>query len=276
MNAETQALLFNAVPLLVLAALYLAVGASLLPVLWRERRGTREIGYATALVFPAVGVAALLVVQTLVTREPLAGHPFAAFAGILTVALPLVAVVCNWDERNLLVTGCGARTRPSNAPLRDRELAGIDRLSHRLLDAGCQPRSPALSWTSSRSFCELDVANLALVENEGRTARILAAREQGRDNESMIGQVVSLEHELFGRRHRRARRRRLRGIRRRGVADREQAPERDRTREELCLRAHARRRGGARSRLRGVRHSRLFDQAELAFMQTLAAEAASP
>ena len=135
-----------------LAALYLAMGASPLPVLWRERRGTREIGYATALVFPAVGVAAaLLVVQILVTREPLAGHPFAAFAGILIVALPLVAVVRNWDERNLLAP-CGARTRPSNAPAA-RPRAGRDRPP---LTPAVRCRRPteiarAMSSTSSRS-----------------------------------------------------------------------------------------------------------------------------
>ena len=181
-------------PLLVLAALYLAMGASLLPVLWRERRHARS--GTRLLVFPAVGVAAaLLGVQTLVTREPLAGHPFAAFAGIPIVALPLVAVVYNWDERNLLVTGVRrARTRPSNALLRDRELAGIDRLSHRLLDAEGQPEIARLVLDELTSFASWTY-ELALVENEGRTARVVAAREQGRDNESMIGQVVSLEHE---------------------------------------------------------------------------------
>ena len=35
MNAETQAVLFNAVPLLILAALYLAVGLAVTPALWR-------------------------------------------------------------------------------------------------------------------------------------------------------------------------------------------------------------------------------------------------
>ena len=275
MNAETQALLFNAVPLLVLAALYLAMGASLLPVLWRERRGTREIGYATALVFPAVGVAAaLLGVQTLVTREPLAGHPFAAFAGILIVALPLVAVVRNWDERNLLVTGVRrAHEAEQRSSLRDRELAGIDRLSHRLLDAEGQPEIARLVLDELTELCELDVANLALVENEGRTARILAAREQGRDNESMIGQVVSLEHEPSG----------VGTVVRDGggfaVFDAEASPIVSKRLNEI-----ARVKSCAFVPMRvgeevlgvvfaGVRHSRLFDQAELAFMQTLAAEA---
>ena len=38
MDTGTKSLLFNAVPLLVLAALYLVVGLALVPGLWRDRR----------------------------------------------------------------------------------------------------------------------------------------------------------------------------------------------------------------------------------------------
>ncbi len=42
MNAETQAVLFDAVPLLIVAALSLAVGATIASVLWRDRGGANE------------------------------------------------------------------------------------------------------------------------------------------------------------------------------------------------------------------------------------------
>ena len=45
---------------------------------------------------------------------------------------------------------------------------------------------------------ELDVANLALVEDDGRRASIIAAREGGEDNEQLIGQSVSLSQEVSG------------------------------------------------------------------------------
>src|SRR6185295_9339845 len=94
MSAETQAVLFNAVPLLILAALYLAVGLALAPALWRERGQAHEIGFATALVFPAVGLAlAVLGVETLVTQEALTGDPLVGLIGILLAAVPLVAIV---------------------------------------------------------------------------------------------------------------------------------------------------------------------------------------
>ena len=68
-DAHTQAVLFNAVPLLVLAALYLAVAFALAPVLWRERRSLREVGSATALLFPCLGLTtAILGVEVLVER----------------------------------------------------------------------------------------------------------------------------------------------------------------------------------------------------------------
>ena len=45
---------------------------------------------------------------------------------------------------------------------------------------------------------ELDVANLALVEDDGRRASIISAREGGEDNQQLIGQSVSLSQEVSG------------------------------------------------------------------------------
>ena len=56
MDAETQAVLFNAVPLLLVAALYLAVGLALAPgALARRAQRARIARFAMALVFPACG-----------------------------------------------------------------------------------------------------------------------------------------------------------------------------------------------------------------------------
>ena len=45
---------------------------------------------------------------------------------------------------------------------------------------------------------ELDLANLALIEDGGRRARVVAAREDGRDNERLVGQELDLETEPSG------------------------------------------------------------------------------
>ena len=100
MNAETQAVLFNAVPLLVLAALYLTVGVALAPALWRERGGRREIGFAVALVFPCIGLAAAVVgIVTLVTREALAGHVAGLARRHRAGGRAGGRVLRNWDDR---------------------------------------------------------------------------------------------------------------------------------------------------------------------------------
>ena len=49
MTDQTQAVLLNAVPLLVLAALYLSIAAVLAPAVWRERGRARGPDAATAL-----------------------------------------------------------------------------------------------------------------------------------------------------------------------------------------------------------------------------------
>ena len=58
--------------------------------------------------------------------------------------------------------------------------------------------SRACCSTSSREVFELDLANLALIEDGGRRARIVAAREGGSDNERLVGQELDLENETSG------------------------------------------------------------------------------
>ena len=105
MDAETQAVLFNAVPLLVLAALYLTVGVALAPALWRERRRLGSIGAAMALLYPSVGLAAaILGVSVLADREPLAGHVWLSYAALALAAIPAASPAA---------ASPSARSRPS-------------------------------------------------------------------------------------------------------------------------------------------------------------------
>ena len=273
MNAHTQAVLFNAVPLLLLAALYLSVAVALVPALWRERRGSRGIGFAGALVFPAVGVgAAILGLAVLADGEPLAGNALLSFGAILLAALPLVPVARNWGDRQLLVSGVRrAREAEERSLLRDRELAGIDRLARRLLDADDEAQIARLLLDELAELFALDIANLALVDDD--VARIVASREAGADNERLIGQTVALEGEASG----------LRTVVREGtgfpVYDAASSPIVSKRLLELapvksCAYVPMR----ARERVIGVvfvgvQAPRLFEPAELALMETLAAEA---
>ncbi|MDQ3066177.1 MAG: GAF domain-containing protein [Actinomycetota bacterium] len=268
-------MLFNAVPLLLLAALYLAVGVTIAPAAWRERDRMREIGFATALVFPCVGLAAgILGLEVLVDRDPLAGHALGSFPAILVAALPLIVVARNWGDRGLLVAGARrAREAEQYSTLRDRELAAIGRLSHKLLDAD-KPAEVAVALLDELAeLFELDVANLALVEESARRAVVVAARDGGEDNELLIGQEVALDREASG----------ISTVVREGTAfaifDAESSEVVNRRLNEIakvksCAFVPVR----AGDRVVGVvfaavRHPRLFDEDELATMQTFASEA---
>jgi len=174
-NAEAQAVLFNAVPLLLIAALYLAVGVARLPALGRER----ALGFVAAGLAAAIAGAAILV-----TREPLAGAALISFAVILLAAIPA----------GIAVRGVAAERSPSA----DRARAGSGPLSHRLLDVEGEQGIAGVLLDELADAFDLDLANLALIEDGGRRARVVAARDGGRDNESLIGQELDLESEASG------------------------------------------------------------------------------
>ncbi len=185
MNAETQAVLFNAVPLLILAALYLAVGVAIAPAARRARERIGTAAFVSALVFPCLGLAAaILGVVVLVEREPLAGHALLAFPAILLGAAPLAIA------RRI-------RDSPHPAP-RGGERTGIARLSQRLLDPSEPADVATLLLDEMAAVFELDMANLALIEDEGRGAVLVAAREGGKDNKALVGQRVALDREPSG------------------------------------------------------------------------------
>jgi PAS domain S-box-containing protein len=126
-NAETQAVLFSAVPSLISAALSLAVGVGIGYLLWRDRARATGVG------------------------SP-AGH--------------------------------------------DR--LGVGQLSRRLLDAS-EPSDVATQLLDELAeVFELDLANMALIEDEGRVAVIVAARENGEDHTGLVGQRIALDREPSG------------------------------------------------------------------------------
>jgi PAS domain S-box-containing protein len=228
-----------------------------------------------ALVFPCLGLAAaILGAVVLVGREPVAGDAFASLAAIVLAALPLAVVARNWADRALLV-GATRRTREAEqrSLLRDRELAGVGRFSHRLLDADEADDVARLLLDELTGLFSLDVANLALVDPGSARARVVAARQGGADNRSMVGQELDLEHETSG----------ISTVVREGAAfavyDAESSAIVNRRLNEI-----ARVKSCAFVPMRsgddvigvvfaGVREPRLFDDADLTLMQTFATEA---
>jgi PAS domain S-box-containing protein len=199
-SIETKAVLFNAVPLLILAALYLAASAALAPAFWRERRRLSDLAYVSALLFPCIGLASVLVgLQLAVDREPLGGHLWLSLPVMVVVAVPILALFANWEDRELLVTGIRrARAAEEMTSLRDRELQAVERLSRELVRADDPREIGRLVADEAIDLFGVDFAELVLVEEGGRTVRIVAAREQGRDVDWLLGLQLDLERERTG------------------------------------------------------------------------------
>jgi PAS domain S-box-containing protein len=195
-----QSILFNAVPLLLLSAAYLAASVVLAPVLWRGRRRFRDSDYALALVFPCVGVAAaVLGLVTLVERKPLAGSVWFGLVAALAALVPVAAFLAGFRSRGLAL---GTLVRAAQGDERstelDRKLGTVARLSSELTRAADER---AVAGVLLREVCEhfqIGFAGLALISADAREARGLLARRDGDEWPWWGGARFDLEHEPSG------------------------------------------------------------------------------
>jgi PAS domain S-box-containing protein len=133
-SQATEALLFNGLPLLLLAAAYAAVAAAVLPSLWRERTRAHRLDWAIVLVFAGMAVAAaILGVLVIHDGRPLGGHTWLSFAAILAALVPSLLLLARWRERAFVVGGIG-RTQEAEERIstRDRELEAVAAVSSAL------------------------------------------------------------------------------------------------------------------------------------------------
>jgi len=140
-SQATEAVLFNGVPLLLLAAAYAAVTGAILPVLWRERNRAHPLDWAVVFVFPGIAVAAgIFGVLVVHERRPFGGHTWFSFAASLVALAPAALLLARWRDRALVVGGIG-RTREAEArvSVRDREIEAVAEITNALARA----RTPA-------------------------------------------------------------------------------------------------------------------------------------
>jgi len=136
-SQSTQAVLFNAVPLLLLASAYAAVAGAVMPALWRDRDRAHPLDWAIVLVFPAVtiavGILGVLVAQE---QRPFGGHVWFSFAACLVALAPAALLLARWRDRAFVARGVG-RTLDAEqrASSRDRELAAVGQISAALARA---------------------------------------------------------------------------------------------------------------------------------------------
>jgi len=169
-DAETKAVLFNAVPLLLLAAAHLTAGAArapgLLATVRRRPTDLRESAAATALLFPSVGVAAaILGVATLVDREPLAGRLWLSLAAIVVAGIPAVLLLAGRVEPPS--AGASLETVRPETATESRKRARLERGTYGIAAVLSEPLSADATFDA--------VAKAATDSLEGDCAAVLRA-----------------------------------------------------------------------------------------------------
>ncbi|HEX6491816.1 MAG TPA: GAF domain-containing protein [Gaiellaceae bacterium] len=181
MSPESKALFFNAVPLLVLAAGYLAVAGALAPRLWRERPRAAET--ALALIFPCIGIPlAALGAAVVHDRRPLGGHLWLSFAASLVALIPVLAfLVRRGGQAELLAGGSRARAAEELVSARGRELEAVATISDALTwtqDPGAAGR---VLLDEVAAVLGIEFTALALIHEAEGEASGLLARAGGHD-----------------------------------------------------------------------------------------------
>jgi PAS domain S-box-containing protein len=130
-SEASKAVLFNGVPLFVVAAAYVAVGGAVLPLLWRDRERGTLLDWATALLFPAVAIAlAALGADVTHDRSALGGSVWIGVVVCVAALVPATLVLLGWRDRSFLARSAG-RTREAEERVthRDRELEAMTEIS---------------------------------------------------------------------------------------------------------------------------------------------------
>jgi PAS domain S-box-containing protein len=182
-SPEDQAVYFNAVPLLVLAAAYLLVAGTLLPALWRERGRIGVPDLALLLVFPGVGIPAA-VLGTLVLHDPapLGGHVWPPFVATVIALLPALLFLTRLGERaRVVASGARAREAEELVSVRDRELDAVTALVNSLARVQDSVSAARLLLDEVVSLLGLEFTALALISEDAQEATGLLARWQGDD-----------------------------------------------------------------------------------------------
>jgi PAS domain S-box-containing protein len=196
----TQAVLFNAVPLFVLAASYAAVAGAALPMLWRLRGRAHLVDWGAVLVFPAVAAAAGIF-GALVVREQRAvgGHVWLSLVAIIVALVPAALLLARWRERGFVAGGIGRTLEAEErVSMRDRELEAVAVLSAQLIRAHDELGIARPLVRQVADLLRVGFAAVTLVSDDGTTANGVYGESDGREAEWWREVAVDLQNETSG------------------------------------------------------------------------------
>ena len=203
MSTETKVVLFNAVPLFVVAAAYLVVSVALAPQLWRQRAGLTANDLALALIFPCIGIpAAILGAVVFRDRAAFGGHLWLTFAASVIALVPVLVFVARWGDRaDQDAPGPSSREAEALeelASVRGRELEAVAATADALARTNDPEATGRVVLDQVGSVLGLEFTALALIDEEAGEATGLVARDEGQDVEWWSEIRLDLRNEPSG------------------------------------------------------------------------------
>ena len=203
MSTETKVVLFNAVPLFVVAAAYLVVSLALAPQLWRQRAGLTANDLALALIFPCIGIpAAILGAVVFRDRAAFGGHLWLTFAASVIALVPVLVFVARWGDRaDQDAPGPSSREAEALeelASVRGRELEAVAATADALARTNDPEATGRVVLDQVGSVLGLEFTALALIDEEAGEATGLVARDEGQDVEWWSEIRLDLRNEPSG------------------------------------------------------------------------------
>jgi PAS domain S-box-containing protein len=195
---HARVIVFEAGPLLLLAALYLGVALALAPQLWR-RRAFSWLGFGIWTLFVLVGLFGAGFGAAMLGDDDVLGNvnPWPIFAMTIIAYVPALLVVTSWRERNLLIqAGPRVREAEAQASERKRDAEAISRLSTALTHTGTGREAATHLFEELERVLGIEKAVIAIVDEGERCAYGFAAH--GLDEAWWQGVTLDLDHDTGG------------------------------------------------------------------------------
>jgi PAS domain S-box-containing protein len=199
-SSATQAVLFNGLPLLLLAAAYAGLTGAVLPVLWRERSRAHAFDWAVFCLFPGVAIAsgsyAALVIGE---RRAAGGHVWAGLAASIVLVIPALLLLARVRDREFVVGAVGrSRAAEEQISLRDRELVMLAEISAALGNARTPVDASRAVVRRVAELASVGFAGVVLVDDAGEYATGVYAELHGERAAFWESVRVDLRHEPSG------------------------------------------------------------------------------